>query len=135
MIVGKQDRAAGGRPRMSEPGLDVRPRPAPFFLRRPFVRRFTPVASLGVIGLVALLVSGNLMLPFERLVTLEGAGGSKAEFLEDTEVRDLLLRHHMKVQVTRQGSRGAATGDLDALDFVFPSGQPAAELVGQRRRD
>ena len=117
-----------------EPSLAVRPRPASFFLRRRFLRPFTPVASLAVVGLVALLVSANLLLPFERLVTLEGTGGSKAEFLDDEGVRELLLRHHMRVEVTRQGSRSAATADLNSLDFVFPSGQPAAELVTQRRR-
>jgi len=117
-----------------EPSLAVRPRPAPFFLRRRFLRQFMPVASLAVVGLVALLVSANLLLPFERLVTLEGAGGSKAKFLDDQQVRELLLRHHIRVQVTRLGSRGAAA-DLDSLDFIFSSGQPAAELVTQQRRE
>jgi len=59
------------------------------------------VASLAVVGLVALLVFANLLLPFERLVTLEGGMGSKADFFEDEQVRDLLLRHHIRVHVTR----------------------------------
>ena len=117
-----------------EPSLAVRPRPVPFFLRRRFLRPFTPVASLAVVGLVALLVSANLLLPFERLVTLDGGMGTNADFFNDERVDELLLRHHMRVHVTRQGSREAATGDLDSLDFVFSSGQPAAELVIQRRR-
>jgi len=119
---------------MEEPSLAVRPRPAPFFLRRTFLRRFTPVASLAAVGLVALLLSGNLLLPLERLVTLEGAMGTNSDFFNDDRVRELLFRHHMRVQVTRQGSRESATGDLGSFDFVFPSGQPAAELVIQRQR-
>ena len=118
----------------SEPGLAVRPRPAPLFLRRRFLRRFAPVASLAVGGLVALLVSANLLLPFERLVTLEATMGSMHQLFSDDRVRDLLLRHHLRVNVIRQGSRDGATGDLGSLDFVFTSGQPAADLVVQRRR-
>ncbi|HKR50839.1 MAG TPA: hypothetical protein VJT72_14905 [Pseudonocardiaceae bacterium] len=118
----------------SEPSLAVRPRPAPLFLRRRFLRRFAPVASLAVGGLVALLVSANLLLPFERLVTLEGTMGAMAHLFNDDRVRDLLLRHHLRVNVIRQGSRDGATGDLGSLDFVFTSGQPAADLVVQRRR-
>jgi len=118
----------------SEPSLAVRPRPTPFFLRRRFLRPFAPVASLAVGGLVALLVSANLLLPFERLVTLEGTMGAMAHFFNDERVRELLLRHHMRVEVIRQGSRDGATGDLGSLDFAFPSGQPAADLTVQRRR-
>lgn len=118
-----------------EPSLAVRPRAVPWFLRRRFLRPFIPVASIAVVGLVALLVSANLLLPFERLVTLEGAMGSKADFFDDEQVQELLLRHHTRVHVSRLGSRDAATGDLSSLDFVFPSGQPAAELVIQRRRN
>lgn len=127
----------GGQPvssDTSEPSLAVRPRPAPWFLRRRFLRSFTPVASLSVVGLVALLVSANLLLPFARLVTLEGAMGSKADFFDDERVRELLLRHHIRVHKTRQGTIDAVTGDLDSFDFVFASGQPAAELLVERRR-
>lgn len=118
-----------------EPGLAVRPRPAPFFLRRRFLRLFLPVAALAAVGLITLAAYGNLLLPFVRLVTLEGAMGSKADFFDDERVRELLLRHHMQVHVTHRGSREVALGDLDSFDFVFPSGQPAAELVIQRRLD
>jgi hypothetical protein len=118
----------------SEPSLAVRPRPAPFFLRRRFLRPFAPVASLAVGGLVALIVSANLLLPFERLVRLEGTMGAQAHFFGDERVRQLLLRHHMRVDVIRQGSRDGATSNLGSLDFVFSSGQPAADLVVQRRR-
>jgi hypothetical protein len=117
----------------SEPSLAVR-RPLPWFLLRRFLRSFTPVAALAVAGLVALFVSANLTLPFEKLVTFNGSMGAQAYFFEDGRVREMLLRHHMRVNVIRQGSIAAVTGDLESLDFVFPSGQPAAELLVERRR-
>lgn len=118
-----------------EPTLTVRPRPVPWFLRRRFLRSFVPVASLGLACVVAMTLSATVLLPFERLVTLEGAMGSKADYFNDPEVQELLLRHHIRVHVTRLGSHDAATGNLDVLDFVFPSGAPASELVKQRRRE
>jgi hypothetical protein len=119
-----------------EPSLTVRPPPAPFFRRAQFWRSFAPFASLALAGLVVLLASANLLLPFERVVTLNGAMGSKAEFFNDERVRELLLRHHIQVQVTRMGSRDAANVNADSFDFVFPSGQPTAEpLIHKRRAD
>jgi hypothetical protein len=122
-----------------EPLLAVR-RPRPFFLRRRFLRSFLPVAFLAVSGLVALLVSGTpLVLPFERLVLLTGLGGSNIHFLEDGRVSEVLLRHHIRAQGDDVGSRTAAIlgrgGANPAYDFVFASGQPAAEQVHQERRD
>ena len=117
----------------SEPSLAVR-RPLPWFLLRRFLRSFTPVAALAVAGLVALFVSANLTLPFEKLVTFNGSMGAQAYFFEDGRVREMPLRHHMRVNVIRQGSIAAVTGDLESLDFVFPSGQPTAELLVERRR-
>jgi hypothetical protein len=114
-----------------EPLLRVRP---PFYLRRRFLHAFAPVGTLALVGLVALLVSGNLLLPFGRLVTLEGKMGSKADFFDDEQVRQMLLKQHLRVHTTRMGSRDAATSDLDSTDFVFPSGQPTALLVAQQRR-
>lgn len=119
-----------------EPRLAVRPLPVAWFLRRRFLRMFVPVASLAVVGLVALYLFASLLLPFERVVTLEGGMGSKAEFFEDRRVQELLVGHHMRVHVTRQGSRELATGDLSLFDFVFPSGQPSAEVIkGRLRKD
>ena len=73
-----------------EPLLAVR-RPRPFFMRRRFLRSFPPVAFLAVGGLLALLVSKTLLLPFEPLVLLTGPGGSKIDFLEDGRVGEVLL--------------------------------------------
>ncbi len=118
-------------PVSEEPILRVRP---PFYLRRRFLRVITPVGTLAIFGLVILLVSGHLLLPFERLVTLEGKMGSKADFFDDEQVRQILLKHHLRVHITRLGSRDAATSDLDSTDFVFLSGQPTGVLVAQQRR-
>ncbi|OZM76262.1 hypothetical protein CFP66_42365 [Pseudonocardia sp. MH-G8] len=68
------------------------------------------------------------------MVTLVGVGGSKLEYLDDPQVRAQLLRRHVTVQTTRLGSREAARADFEGVDFVFPSGQPTAELVQQRRQ-
>lgn len=119
---------------MDEPRVRVRP-------RRSFVRDdlFAPrrplcwLIGLSTFLIVVVLVSGNALLPFERLTVLRGEGGSKAEFLDDPEVEKLLLGYHERVEVTRVGSRGA-TRNLDGLDFIFPSGQPAATLAIERRR-
>lgn len=118
-----------------EPLLVVRPRPAPFYRGRRFLRRFVPVAALALVGIVALLLSGTVALPFQPMVTLVGVGGSKIEYLDDPEVRAQLLRRHVTVQLTRLGSREAARADFGGVDFVFPSGQPAADLVEQRRQE
>ncbi|HVK24295.1 MAG TPA: hypothetical protein VM677_23315 [Actinokineospora sp.] len=112
-----------------EPLLAVRRPPRPFYLRRRFLRSFGPVASLAIIGFVALLVSGTLALPAQRLVTVKAKMGSKADYFLDAEVRDLLLRHHLKVEVSHVGSREAATSDYAGYDFLFPSGQATAGLT------
>ena len=93
-----------------------------------------PVAALALAGVVALLLSGTVALPFQPMVTLVGVGGSKLEYLDDPQVRAQLLRRHVTVQITRLGSREAARADFAGVDFVFPSGQPTAELVQQRRQ-
>jgi hypothetical protein len=112
-----------------EPSLRVRRRAAPFFLRWRFFWTFVPVALIAVGGVTALLPTGNLLLPFEPTVTLEGKTGSKGDFFVDEVVQRILMRHHITVHVTRTGSRDVAIHDVDAYDFVFPSGQPAADLI------
>jgi hypothetical protein len=118
---------------VEEPWLTVR-RPRRFFLRRRFLRAVVPCVVLAIAGFVALLGFGNLGLPFERLVILEGKMGSKADLFDDEQVQRILLRHHVRVHATRLGSRDAAISDFTATDFEFPSGRPAAELILQRRR-
>jgi hypothetical protein len=115
----------------AEPVLTVRP---PFYGRRRFLSRFVPVMSLAVVGIVAQVAAGTAALPFERLVTLDGVGGSKIEYLEDAVVREQLLRHHVALRLTRLGSRESARILSSDVDFYFPSGQPTAELVTRRRQ-
>ncbi|MFB9691091.1 hypothetical protein [Amycolatopsis plumensis] len=122
-------------PTLEEPHLTVRPRPSAFFLRRGFLRSFGPVLGLAIAGLVTLLLSGNLLVPFEPTLELAGKMGSKADFFADAQVQELLMRHHIRVHVTRTGSRDTAIHDLDKYDFAFLSGEPAAGLVRTARAD
>src|SRR5262249_13941555 len=106
------------------------------YLRKRFLVPFTPPAILALVGLIVLLVNGNLFLPFEPVVTLKGEMASKAEYFEDDTVKELLLKHRIRVDVTKtQGSRDVATHDTEGYDFVFPSGQPAADLLIGKLRE
>jgi hypothetical protein len=117
----------------AEPLLAVRPPPVPFFRTRPFLRAFIPVVALAVACLVALLWSGNVLLPFSRVITLEGWAASKADYFDDDQVQKLLLKHNIRIHtVQSRGSREIATGSFASLDFVFPSGQPAAALINNK---
>lgn len=115
-----------------EPRLTVRQR-RPWFLRRRFLQSFAPVVFLALAGLVALLVSTNLRLPFEKLITFDASMGSKADFFHEERVGELLLQHHMRVRVIREGSCDGID-NLDSFDFIFPSGQPCAALAAEWRR-
>lgn len=117
---------------MEEPHLAIRHRPAGFFLRPRFLSSFLPVALIAVVGVAALLVSGNVLLPFERTVTVEGSMASKTDYFLDREVQQILLEHHIRVHITATGSRDIATHDFSSYDFVFPSGQPAGDLITNR---
>jgi hypothetical protein len=115
----------------AEPVLTVRP---PFYLRRRFLGKFVPVMALAIVGIVAQIAAGTPALPFQRLVTLDGVGGSKIEFLDDPVVRERLLRHHVALRLTRLGSRESTRVLSPEVDFYFPSGRPAAQLVASRRQ-
>ncbi len=119
------DRAAG----IAEPRLAVRRRPAPFFLRWRFLWSFGVAVVAGLAGLGMLLPTGHLLLPFEPTITLKGKMGSKGDFFDDAEVQRILMAHHLRVHITSTGSRDVARYDIGSYDFVFPSGQPAADLI------
>ncbi|MGW1599897.1 hypothetical protein [Streptomyces eurythermus] len=117
-----------------EPRLKVgAPAVAP--ARRSPARRLLPraVAAATALCAIVVLVQGHAALPFERIVTIQAKMASKADFFEDPEVRRLLVRHGYRVHLTRMGSRGIATQRYDGYDIVFPSGQPAADLITSRR--
>ncbi|MFF7529503.1 hypothetical protein [Streptomyces bobili] len=116
-------RAAIEEPRLST--RQVRRRRAP--------RHVVVALPIALAGLIALLISGNTLRPFERIITLEARMASKSDFFKDPEVRRLLLGHGIRVDIRRLGSRGIATQSLTGTDVVFPSGQPAAKIILDRQ--
>ncbi|MFF3331146.1 hypothetical protein ACFYWX_16520 [Streptomyces sp. NPDC002888] len=117
-----------GAPTIEEPRLTTRR------MRRRRIPRHVVVAlPLALAGLISLSVSGNVLRPFEHITTLEAKMASKSDFFRDPEVQRLLLRHGIRVDIHRLGSRGIATQSLKGMDVVFPSGQPAAKLILDRQ--
>ena len=91
-------------------------------------------ASLvALVGLIILVPSGHTALPFESVLTLNGAMGSKADFFSDQKVTRILLKHHIKLSVAASGSREVAVTDLTGYDFAVTSGQPAGDLIHRNR--
>ncbi|MFI0716003.1 hypothetical protein ACH4SK_36440 [Streptomyces inhibens] len=74
------------------------------------------------------------MLPFERVTTLKGRLASIGDFFEDPQVIRILRKHGLRVETSSAGSRAVATGSLRGLDFVFPSGKPAADQIHDTRQ-
>ncbi|CAL9589049.1 hypothetical protein SUDANB105_05186 [Streptomyces sp. enrichment culture] len=101
--------------------------------RRRVPRHVLAALPFAVAGLVSLLLSGNTLRPLEHITTIEARMASKSDYFRDPEVQRLLLRHGIRVDIHRLGSRGIATQSLDGMDVVFPSGQPAAKLVLDRQ--
>ncbi|MFG2873765.1 hypothetical protein ACGFYU_01855 [Streptomyces sp. NPDC048337] len=119
----------GERPVVEEPRLAVRRRSSGSWSRRSLLLFLLPVLATVMTGFTTLAVSGNLLLPFESVVVLEGKMASKRDFFEDEEVQRILLKHRIKVHITSSGSREVALRDIASFDFVFPSGQPAGDLI------
>ncbi|MEU8124726.1 hypothetical protein AB0C21_38960 [Spirillospora sp. NPDC049024] len=94
-----------------------------------------------VAALVALVCAGaSLAVLVARpgpVVTIRGIMASKQDFFNDRKVQDLLLEHHIRVEVTPRGSEEVAAEVLgqktESYDFAFPSGQPAADLIRKER--
>ncbi|MEV7009421.1 hypothetical protein [Streptosporangium sp. NPDC051022] len=121
-------------PAVEEPQLTVLAGPMSSLLRGRFLRYFIPLLLVPVFGLAALIRGDNLLLPFRPIVTLEGDFGSKGDLFRDEEIQRILMRHHLRVHSTVSSSREIAVNEINQYDFVFPSGQPAAELIMARRR-
>lgn len=122
-------------PQYQEPLLRVAgPAPAP---PRRLWRRLLPgaLALVTVVSGGLVLVTEQAALPFQRIVTIEAKMASKSDYFDDPEVRRLLMRHGIRVHITRMGSREIAHQDYDDYDVVFPSGQPAADSITRRRAD
>ncbi|MET8854381.1 hypothetical protein [Amycolatopsis sp. NPDC004625] len=103
--------------------------------RRRFLTWFTPPAGVFVLGFVALLFAGHVTGPLQHITVVRAMIASKRDFFADEQVKRILLGHGYQVQVTPAGSfELAETADLDSYQFVFPSGQAAADRVYERRR-
>ncbi|WP_244204288.1 hypothetical protein [Streptomyces africanus] len=116
------------RPTTEEPRLTVTRPP-----RRRLRRALALALPVPVIGLVLLVTSGNLLLPLRQVVTIEAKMASKRDFFQDPVVERLLMKHGFRVHITNMGSREIAKQDYEGYDIVFPSGQPAADLISRER--
>ncbi|MEF9903497.1 hypothetical protein [Streptomyces sp. P9-A2] len=110
-----------------------------FITRRITSRRRVPrhvlvALPLALAGLFSLFSSGNMLRPFDQVTVIEAKMGSKSDYFKDPEVQRLLLKHGIRVDIRRLGSRDIATQSLKDLDVVFPSGQPAAKQVLSRQK-
>ncbi|MFF4713366.1 hypothetical protein ACFY2V_18500 [Streptomyces eurythermus] len=105
--------------------------------RRRLVRAlpFLMALVLAGAGLHQLRHAGKLLLPFESVTTLRGRLASVGDLFKDPQIVRILRKNGLKVEITSAGSREVATGSLNGLDFVFPSGQPAADLIYVRRQE
>ncbi|MCF3135181.1 hypothetical protein [Streptomyces olivochromogenes] len=111
-----------------EPRLTVRR------ARRRFPRHVLVALPLALAGPVSLLLPGDKPVPYRHITTIQARMASKSDFFKDPEVRRLLLKHGIRVDIHRLGSRGIATQSLKGMDVAFPSGQPAAKLILERER-
>ena len=124
---------AANRTTTEEPSFTILNPPKSVFRRKRFLLSFIPSATVALVGVIALLASGTVALPFDRILLIEGKVASKSEFFTDDVVRRILMANGIQVHITRAGSRSIALDDLD-YDFVFPSGQPSALLIRNQRR-
>lgn len=120
---------------VEEPVLTVS-RP-PRFWGSPFGWAFAVAMCFVVVGGL-LVMSSEIQQPAEPVVTVRGIMASKGDFFADEEVQRLLRQHNFEVEVTSRGSREVALEVIgqenDQYDFAFPSGQPAADLIMNHRR-
>ncbi|MFE1960317.1 hypothetical protein [Streptomyces sp. NPDC059479] len=123
----------GDRSVVGEPWLEIRRPSSSWWMRRGFLVVFLPLLAAVLTGVTLLAAGGKILLPFERIVTLKGKMASKRDFFEDPEVQRLLLKHRIRVHITSSGSREVAIQDISSYDFVFPSGQPAGDLITAQR--
>ncbi|MEU8579489.1 hypothetical protein [Streptomyces abikoensis] len=123
-----------GDPARTEPALVVVREPHLFRQRALRVLTLALALVLTVSGTAVLVTEDHLLLPFQRLTTLEGRLASKVESLEDGQVTRILLKHGIRVHTISSGSREVATGRLAGYDFAFPSGAPAGYLITSTRQ-
>lgn len=116
-----------------EPRLAVKAPPRSVFQHKRYLLPLAVSAVVALVGVVALIASDTVGLPFREVVVVRSMMASKAVFFQDEQVRRILLRHGLKVHLTD------STGSLEIIrdkqnrvhefDFVLPSGQAAGKLV------
>ncbi|GGJ60863.1 hypothetical protein [Deinococcus aquiradiocola] len=100
-------------------------------MKRPINLILTVLLALGLGFGIYVSVRGQLLA--SRIVTVHGVIGSEKEaFFRDPDVTAALLKHQLKVEFLKAGSREIATRDLSGTDFVFPAGVPASDAVRRR---
>jgi hypothetical protein len=121
-----------GNSTVDEPLLTIS-RP-PRFWRSPFGWAFAVAVSVLVVSGL-LIISGQVRQP---VVIVKGIAASKQDFFNDEEIQRLLRTHNIEVEITARGSREVALDvinqETEQYDFAFPSGQPAADLIKNHRR-
>lgn len=124
-----------GNSTVDEPLLTIS-RP-PRFWRSPFGWGFAVAVSVLAVSTL-LIISAEVRQPAEPVVTVKGIMASKQDFFNDKKVQQLLRAHGFEVEVTARGSREVALDvinqETEQYDFAFPSGQPAADLIKNHRR-
>jgi transcriptional regulator with XRE-family HTH domain len=115
-----------------EPYLTVVHGAAPWFLRARLLRRLLPMSALALAGVVSLIGSATVALPFSQIETVQGNAGASASLFADERVKQLLLAHNIKVKVT--SGQSTMVGD-DPQDFVFASGEVMAAFIADRLRE
>lgn len=91
-----------------------------------------PALVIGAVGLVLLVLAPAVVRsapPPAEVTVIRGKMGSKGDLFRDREVQEILKRRRVEVVVDSSGSREIATNDIDRYDFVFPSGQPTADMI------
>jgi hypothetical protein len=92
------------------------------------------VVVLALLGALGGIVAGRLH--GRTLTTVRGVIGSeKGGFFADPAVQRVFAAHGLRLDLDPRGSRQmAATVDLSRYDFAFPSSEPAAQALQQRRQ-
>ncbi|WP_018682373.1 helix-turn-helix domain-containing protein [Actinokineospora enzanensis] len=116
-----------------EPYLTVLPGAGRWFLRPRLLRKLLPLSLMAVIGVVLLLVSATVVLPFSSVVSITGVvGGQLAALFDDDAVRTALMRHNLRVSVT-VSDRPDTVANRDAADFVLVTGEAQANAISADR--
>ncbi|MER5261597.1 hypothetical protein ABTZ99_05875 [Actinosynnema sp. NPDC002837] len=121
----------------AEPAFAVRrPKTRAIYLRKRYLLPFGVSVAVALAGVIAMLTSGTIALPFRSITVVRAMMASKIVYFQDPEVRRILMSHGVDVQVTDSGGSRQLIRDrqdrVHEFDFVMPSGQASAELIHER---